>query len=329
MAIRIFIIFFIFTAQIPFALAQKPKFVLAKRFPDNTSQIENNYLITPFSMVKYKDHFYVTDKVDNNIKIFSENGKIQKVIAREGRGPGELSQPHEFAIDTQSGLLFCNDRGNNRISCFTTDGDFIKSFRTSQIIVDLNANKGFIYTQQFSESEKMLFTMWDSQGNLLRQFGEKFDKDVNKLNYGSLLYQLGALSINNDSLYMIFNYLPIIQVYDSKGNFVRSIDVKIDFVQENYKHNLDEGKVVDNGRLRIKNWLMGANTDDDYFYCYANKKGEMFILDHSGNLVNKISFKGEKPEGYNQYHFISKENNEFYFAAYFDSEILIYNLEKD
>src|SRR5688500_4375390 len=61
---------------------------------------------------------------NNRVVKFTREGKFVKEWGRKGSGPGELSEPHTIAMDSQ-GRLFVGDRENNRIQIFDQDGRFI------------------------------------------------------------------------------------------------------------------------------------------------------------------------------------------------------------
>ena len=75
---------------------------------------------------------FVTDShrrgKNNRVVKFDKTGKFIKEWGRKGSGPGELSEPHAIAIDSQ-GRLFVGDRENNRIQIFDQDGKVLDEWR--------------------------------------------------------------------------------------------------------------------------------------------------------------------------------------------------------
>ena len=55
---------------------------------------------------------------NNRIVRFSKEGQYLREFGTKGSGPGQISEPHTIAIDSQ-GRLFVGDRENNRIQIFT------------------------------------------------------------------------------------------------------------------------------------------------------------------------------------------------------------------
>ncbi len=66
--------------------------------------------------------------LNNRIVHYAPDGTVIKTFGRKGSGPGELSEPHAIAMDSQ-GRLFVGDRENNRIQIFSQDGEFIDDWR--------------------------------------------------------------------------------------------------------------------------------------------------------------------------------------------------------
>lgn len=66
--------------------------------------------------------------LNNRIVHYSANGTYIKEWGGKGSGPGELSEPHTIAMDSQ-GRLFVGDRENNRIQIFSQEGNLIDEWR--------------------------------------------------------------------------------------------------------------------------------------------------------------------------------------------------------
>ena len=75
---------------------------------------------------------FVTDShrrgKNNRVVKFDKTGKFIKEWGKKGSGPGELSEPHAIAMDSQ-GRLFVGDRENNRIQIFDQDGKYLDEWR--------------------------------------------------------------------------------------------------------------------------------------------------------------------------------------------------------
>ena len=59
--------------------------------------------------------------------MLDEAWKIQRTIGKKGTGPGEIMNPVCIHID-EDDQIFVTEYDNNRISVFTTAGQFVASF---------------------------------------------------------------------------------------------------------------------------------------------------------------------------------------------------------
>ena len=70
---------------------------------------------------------YVSDSDAHNIKIFSPEGKLIKLVGQQGQGPGDLYSPS--FIDIAGDRLFVWESRNRRFSVMDKDGRFINSLQ--------------------------------------------------------------------------------------------------------------------------------------------------------------------------------------------------------
>jgi hypothetical protein len=65
---------------------------------------------------------------NNRIVKFTKDGTFINEWGTKGSGPGQISEPHTIAMDSQ-GRLFVGDRENNRIQIFDQNGTYITEWR--------------------------------------------------------------------------------------------------------------------------------------------------------------------------------------------------------
>jgi hypothetical protein len=70
--------------------------------------------------------FFVLDRMESRVHVFSPAGKLEKSFGKRGAGPGELSTLPVDIMYTR-GQLAIVDAMNQRISLFTIDGSFVHS----------------------------------------------------------------------------------------------------------------------------------------------------------------------------------------------------------
>lgn len=313
-----------------FLLAQGRKLVLLKSFPDLESEKEGNFLATPYDFVFYKGTYIASDAKEGCLKVFSSEGELIRIIGSGGYGPGELSDPFVLTVDERNGIIYCSDQGNSRISCFLTNSEFLKTIKTSLNIHDLEFIEDHIYAAAYSEANQSLFFLIDKDGRIQNFFGDFFDEKINRLplNYRRVLYGEVCLGVKDDNLYVFFERLPYIQIYNKKGQLQRTIYVKIKEVKKVYEKNLKAPNSLkkQGGRMGITKWLFGACVSDDKFYCYSpNQIGTMLVIDLNGNLVEKIPFEENLSKGMLiRKRFINKIGKNFYFIDFENSQINIY-----
>ena len=92
-------------------------------------------------------HIYVSDLNKNQILKFDSQGNLQLAIRNRGSDPGELNSPRGLYI--HKNFIYVNERDNQRISVFCTNGDFVTTFgekanlqNPASIIADKD---GFLY----------------------------------------------------------------------------------------------------------------------------------------------------------------------------------------
>lgn len=75
-----------------------------------------------------KGNVYILDSKPPVIKVYGPDGAFLRTIGRDGSGPGEFRQWGMLTIARDT--LVQHDPGQSRTSTFTTDGQFIRVFRT-------------------------------------------------------------------------------------------------------------------------------------------------------------------------------------------------------
>jgi len=66
--------------------------------------------------------------LNNRIVHYTSYGTFIKAWGTKGSAPGQLSEPHTIAMDSQ-GRLFVGDRENNRIQIFNQEGEYLDEWR--------------------------------------------------------------------------------------------------------------------------------------------------------------------------------------------------------
>lgn len=107
-------------------------------------------------------NIYVADSKEVCVKVFDKNGKHIRTFGKKGQGPGEIqffTRVHMFAGKE----IMIYDRGNNRLSFYSLDGEFLREISTGK----------YRFTRAIP----------DSKGNIIGQvaiFGDKFVYEIKK-----------------------------------------------------------------------------------------------------------------------------------------------------
>jgi len=109
---------------------------------------DDDYLYNPSDIEV--DHgrslIYIADSGNNRVLVFDFDGKLQKVIGREGKGPGEFSRPSGLFIFEDGGLAV-GDHHNKRIHLFDKSWEFVKLISPKTVdVADLIFIDDKIYT---------------------------------------------------------------------------------------------------------------------------------------------------------------------------------------
>lgn len=98
----------------------------------------------PLSIRAWKDLYYVADPGDDEIVLLDRKARTVGRIGTRGRGPGELLGLSHIALDGDR--LFAGEAYNGRISEFTLDGVYVRSWPASFAAGALSVNDTSILT---------------------------------------------------------------------------------------------------------------------------------------------------------------------------------------
>lgn len=112
----------------------------------------------------------LADVSEANVKLFSPDGRLLRIIGRQGGGPGEFKEPR-FPMATNDGRIIVGE-GNGRITFFTADGALQKTISLDQTgfvsSINLLPNGDFVTTRGFNGQQ--VLTRYDSAGHAIRSY---------------------------------------------------------------------------------------------------------------------------------------------------------------
>lgn len=142
---------------------------------------------------------YVADTQAHDIKVFSDDGHLLKVIGQRGEGDGQFNFPTHLAFAADK--LYVTDTLNSRIQIFDTDGNMVTKFGQRGLVVGNMVrpkgvsvdSRGNIYVVESLHDNLLVF---DSQGRTLLGIGGN-GKDI-----GQFYLPAGVWVDNQDQVYI-------------------------------------------------------------------------------------------------------------------------------
>ena len=167
---------------------------------------------------------YTLDSANDGLRAFDNAGNPLSQWWAYGAGDGQFNAPTGIAVD-RSGNVYETDSDQNRASIFNdrvrvfgSAGTFLKKWtssqlsQTSRIAVDEGGN---VYVTAYSEYSYRNVHVFDSAGNLLRQWGD-FGSDPGQF------YDPGGIAVSaGGDVYVVDSGNSRVQVFDNSGNFLR------------------------------------------------------------------------------------------------------------
>ena len=99
--------------------------------------------------------------------VFDRQLELVRRLGRIGQKPGELYNPTDFDL-APDGTVWIAERGNNRVSSFTIEGQYLKSFPTEAPVSVAALRDGTIAVVELFS--KPLVKVFQTDGSLVREF---------------------------------------------------------------------------------------------------------------------------------------------------------------
>ena len=183
--------------------------------------------------VDKKGHFIITDYLGKQVVVFDENGKFLKVMAKEGRGPGEVMLPAAIDIDEKDNI-YISDYALRRISIFSPEYKFKDSFIFRSIHEQphwMRVYSGYIFMaaantvsanpepgEYIWRKRPLLLNKYDVSGNFIKSFFPVYSGYVGTVLADDDCY----FDVYRDSIYAVEKSLYKIYVFDLEGKLCRT-----------------------------------------------------------------------------------------------------------
>jgi hypothetical protein len=85
-----------------------------------------------FSKIDVDTNLYIIDWSSSNLKVFSKNGNLIRIIGRAGKGPNELSNPMYFCFKGDE--IWISEFDTDAFKVFSKNGDFLRKVSVNRSI---------------------------------------------------------------------------------------------------------------------------------------------------------------------------------------------------
>lgn len=201
---------------------------------------ENYYFYRPYSVVcDTEGNRYVLDSGNARIQKFDKDWNYLNTIGRLGEGPGEFGRSRYFDIDKESRIIV-NDPMNFRLLIFSSNGNFIKTFRPEKSIMRFRIlHSGEILSSDYSNylnregkykdeiKDAKIFGVFDRNGKFLRGFGSvnDFGDFSTTIDCNSAQFSIGS----DGNIYTAYARQNKIEKYLPDGAIVFSADRPLNY----------------------------------------------------------------------------------------------------
>jgi hypothetical protein len=172
-------------------------------------------------VVDKQGNFFVSDKLNANIKKYDTQGKLLQVIGRKGNGPGEFQSIFSLAIrDT---VIYAVDPVARRVSILESTGKFLRSFRITdgREIIVLKSGELAIAALVITENERgYCIHLYTKEGNYLRSFFPIHERVIKN----QMICDFVSLDKSSDgSICAVQEMDYTIYMYNPDGKFLKKI----------------------------------------------------------------------------------------------------------
>ena len=244
----------------------------------NTADENLAFYLPEDIVVDSKGNVYILDAGNHRIQKFTSDYQYLATIGRQGQGPGEFYLPSSLDIGPDD-YLYVSDPQNKRIQILKPDGTEYKTIKflnesvgsiklldSGNIIMNPT---GVLMMIAFSQEKELpkLIKVFDTEGNLINEFGEQLDFKNILMNRMGNQYEFAV--DEDDCIYVTFLHQNRIEKYSPKGELLWRADRTLNYSMDPPKN---KGKMEAKGGNRIIQLPQ------------MNKCSEGVAVDHKGRV---------------------------------------------
>lgn len=201
--------------------------------------------------VDKKGNIYVLDWMEKTVRKFDKKGNYQLTFGREGQGPGEFTFPKEIK-SLPDGHIIVFEGEAQKFSCFTLEGDFVKSGRFKKLLsapyfgltgdsiiaknVVRESNKTTVVTGVFDANSELLFALHEQKSKPQKPWPSQKDVDARARRLAEICSKIAfrpktVVALNEkENIYFAYSDHYEIKIYSSNGALKRAIRTDLPFL---------------------------------------------------------------------------------------------------
>jgi len=189
----------------------------------------NDYLKNPLDVtVDSKGNLYISNTGEDEIRVFSNTGKVLRAIGRGGQGPGEFNHPNGVRIDSKDNLIVA-DEFNNRVQIFINgQTPLILRPKAELYSLKIDKNDRILLKSGLNNHAEPKLHIYDYKGNLVGKIGS-VNNPKNLKGVNAIMNNSFSFAADKKGNYYIANLSgsPCIEKYGSDGKMIMKINMKL------------------------------------------------------------------------------------------------------
>jgi hypothetical protein len=228
---------------------------------------------------------YVPDDKNDEILVFSEEGRLVRRFGRTGQGPGEFLRPS--GIFCGSDYILVREIQNRRFQFFSLAGKYQSGFHCFKdyysFVVVGKSLVGVPLQSRPPEKpgDSALIEVMDFEGRVQRSFGATLDIPASNYTFDHLLHI--ALTTKNH-IVAAFQFFPIVRLYSLEGQLIREFQTTSGIIEKIAPLNKEMIKLSRSGEQTPRGFTAHAIfVDADGIYVVIANKNRLEVLLYNEN----------------------------------------------
>ena len=201
--------------------------------------------------VDERGNMYVLDWREKSVRKFDNNGSYKITIGGEGQGPGEFTAPKEIRY-LPSGHIIVFEDETQKFSCFTLDGDFVRSGKFKKLLsapyfgfsnrnllakhVLRDSRKSVSITGLYDADTELLFAFYEKELEPYKQWPSRDNVDARIKRLAEVWSRIAfrpktVVALDRDEdIYFAFTDKFEIKIFSSQAKLKRKVKAELPFL---------------------------------------------------------------------------------------------------